>query len=361
MSYKWGTVFTVGFALFALAARGEELPYCRRVKAQAAADAALLEWPRLVLEGIRFPSSNRLDLGPTVGNNFQGRVGVVFSPLDLYRGRLVQKVGDADCAEHSSATRIEDQLAGIDDARRLSAFRAQAAYLEAHRAEWRALVAKAAKRFEARVITAVELHELRWLADSLERKLAQVHGEVRHLEVTAVPEADPSLGALADRYLVNATALDGAVEKLRATDAWTFKLSGGVIPLPGQPLDWYGLAEIGYSLGGVAHDRQQVLASLAHRDELETERRAIPARLAAVRQGGLARLAGATEELAVVESQLDTAAEAGRVLEGAEAEGADHARDTLAIERFSAEADRVFLRKLINELSSIVGANHGSS
>src|SRR5262245_33299074 len=115
-------MFTKGVVLLAVGAgsalpaiaRAEDSAYCRKVRAQAAADRSLLQWPRVFLEGIRFPTSSRLDLGPTVGNNYQGRVGLVFSPLDVYRGELVRRVGDADCADHEAAAHIDDALAALD-------------------------------------------------------------------------------------------------------------------------------------------------------------------------------------------------------------------------------------------------------
>src|SRR5262245_11800491 len=76
------------------ATAGIESPYCRKVRAQTVGDAALLKAPRSLLEGLRFPATSRLDLGPTVGNNLQARAGLVFSPLDYYRGTLVEHAGD---------------------------------------------------------------------------------------------------------------------------------------------------------------------------------------------------------------------------------------------------------------------------
>lgn len=351
---------SVGFAFWGSAARGDESPYCRRVRAQAAADATVLRAPRLFLEGIRFPSSNRLDLGPTVGNNFQGRVGLAFSPLDWLRGGLVREAGDADCAVHEVASQVEDLLPAFDEAVRAGALRSQATFLAAHRTEWQALVAQASRRFEARVITLIELHELRALGDALERKLVQVRSEADRLDSSGEAPVPASLAGLADRYLSGAAALDGTVSRLRGLDAWSFKVSGGVIPLPGQPLDWFGIAEVGYSLGGPFQAREQARAVAAHGDELRQGRRELPARLEKARRDILARIAGTKQELAVVEAQLAAAAETGRTLGGAEAAGIEQARDTLAIERLSIEADRVFLSRLLEGLVALSGDANGS-
>jgi hypothetical protein len=350
----------VGLVSVSGATRAEDSPYCRRVRAQAAADAMVMRSPRLFLEGIRFPSSNRLDLGPTVGNNFQGRVGLAFSPLDWLRGGLVREAADADCATHEAATRVEDLLPWIDDAVRAGALRSQAAFLDAHQGEWRALLARASKRFEARVITRVELHELRALADALDRKLVQARSEAARLDPGDAPPMPLSLAGLAEGYLGNAATLDGTVAKLRGLDAWSFKVSGGVIPLPGQPLDWFGIAEVAYSLGGPFEAREQARAVAAHGEELRQSRRELPAKLDRARRDIAARISGAKEELAVIDGQLAAASEASRALDAADTAGIDQARDTLAMERLSVESERVLLSGLLERLQILAGGANGS-
>jgi hypothetical protein len=360
MAWAFSTAISLGMAAGPAGATSvEDSPYCRKVRAQVAGDAALLKWPRAVLEGLRFPSGSRVDLGPTAGNNLQGRVGLAFSPLDLYRGTLMQRAGEADCQEHEAAVHLEEVLTQAVDAPRLLALRAQAMYLEAHRPEWRALVGKAAERFRIRVITLVELHELRRLADAVERKAEEARGEAERLEARgAVPPG--SLAALVETYVTRVGVLDTELARTRALDGWTFKVTGGVIPLPGQPIDWYGLAEISYSLGRGARDRAQDRYIQAHGDEVRQASYALPARWARVRREAEASLARARRELSVVEAELSEVDGTGRVLENAEAAGAAHARDTLALERLTTEADRVFLRVLVDALSSTLGGVGGS-
>ncbi len=340
--------------------QAQESPYCRRVRAQAGADAAVLRAPRLFLEGIRFPSSNRLDLGPTVGNNFQARFGLAFSPLDWLRGGLMSDAADADCALHETSSRVDDLLPSIDDGLRARALRGQAAYLTTHRAAWQALVQQASKRFEARLITRVELHQVRALADSLERKLVQVRNEARRLDNGDAVEPPASLRGMAGEYLAKAAALDESVAKLRGLDAWSFKVSGGIIPLPGQPVDWFGIAEVAYSLGGPIHSHEYARAVAAHGEELREGRRELPARLERARREVLARIAATKEELTVIEEQLAVAAEEGRALEDADAPGIDQAREALTMERFSVESEQAFLAALLERLLALTGSDNDS-
>src|SRR5262245_41274074 len=108
-------------ALLALVARradAEESAYCRKVEARAGSDASLLMWPRLMLQGIRFPRSPQIDLGPTVGSGLQARVAMSYSPLDLYKGTRVLRIGEADCKQHEASSDVQDILEhGLDEAR----------------------------------------------------------------------------------------------------------------------------------------------------------------------------------------------------------------------------------------------------
>jgi hypothetical protein len=46
---------------FPWAAAAQTSPYCRKVRARAAGDAALLMSPRIVVQGIRFPSNGQVE------------------------------------------------------------------------------------------------------------------------------------------------------------------------------------------------------------------------------------------------------------------------------------------------------------
>src|SRR5688572_28613470 len=82
----------------ALPAVAQDSPYCRQVRARAASEAGLLMTPRVLVQGIRFPrGAQQLDSGPTVGDGYQLRTGLAFSPLDFIKGQTLLRVGDADC------------------------------------------------------------------------------------------------------------------------------------------------------------------------------------------------------------------------------------------------------------------------
>jgi hypothetical protein len=345
----------------ALAPPASSSSYCRRVEARAAADAALLRAPHLIGEAIRFPTSSRIDLGPTVGDNFQVRAALSFSPVDVYRGSALERAGEADCRAHDAAERLRLGLEDLSDFGRLPALRAQAAYLDAHRGEWRALLAKGAEQLAARLVTAVEYHELRRLTARLERKSAAVEGELERLRVVGAPPGSPGeLDRLSRAYVAEADDAERAFAHLRAIDPWALKLTGGVIPpLGGQPADWFGLAELSYNLGGFWRDRADARAVEARADETRRARYELPARVDDVRRALRGQLAAAKRELAAVDAELTSSEIMRSSLEGSDAPNIAHARATLIVERLDAESDRVFLNALTGALGAAVGDEDG--
>jgi hypothetical protein len=343
----------------AVAAPASMSPYCRRIRARTEADAALLRAPRIIGEAIRFPTSSRIDLGPTVGNGFQLRAAVTFSALDFYRSTMLERAGDADCRAHDAAERVRIGLEDLPDLGRLPALRAQAAYLDAHRAEWRAVLAKASEQLAARLVTAVEYHELRRLTQALERKSADVEGEIDRLQAAAGAAATPQeLDALARAAIAEADASERADAQVRALDPWGFKITGGFIPPVGSsPTDWFGVAELSYSLGAMPwRTRADARAVEARAEEVRHARYELPARLDDLKRGLAGELSAAKRQLAVVEAELSSTETLRAALEGSDAPNVSNARATLIVERLDAESERVFLRALLGVLGASVGA-----
>ncbi|HXX69514.1 MAG TPA: hypothetical protein VEK07_20185 [Polyangiaceae bacterium] len=339
-------------------AAAQATPYCQRVRARAAADAALLMSPKIVLQGIRFPQNEQLDVGALAGSGYQVRAGMSFSPLDFYKGLGLLQVGEIDCAQHESSVAVSTLLTTRDDGARLQALRAQVAYLQAHRDSWRGLWAKAAERLADRVITLVEFNGLREQVESLEHKLAQAEGEANRLQAKAVPEPPrASLGDLAGRYAQQSTELEREVAHIRAYDAWQLELTGGIVPQ--APVDWYGLAELTFNLGAVLRSHYDERYVEARADEVAHAPYELVSQVERFRQEMSAAVAQARRDLEVVDHEIGVLASTGAVLEKSEAEGIAHARDTLTIERVSVESDSVFLRALIDALTPFVEDAHG--
>jgi hypothetical protein len=331
--------------------------YCRQVRARGDSDAALLVWPKVVVQGIRFPNSGA-DLTLAGGQQYQGRVGLDYSPVDLVKGLGVKDVAKADCAQHEVQASLEQLLAHADDAGKLPALRLEAAYLDGRRSEWQALVTKEEERFEARVVSLVEYDDVRTRAAELERKAVQVHGETDRLAARGVERPEASLAALESRYLARADAYEREVSHVRSIAAWDLKVRGGVVATE-QPVDWYGLVELSFNLGAFEHHAADNRYLEARRDERAHAHYEMASRL----HDFAAELAGiraqAHRELEVLDRQVTFLTSTRRALGGSEAPGTAHALAALTLDQISLESDQTYLRALIVELTAILDDHAG--
>jgi hypothetical protein len=362
----FGCVLIVALSAVALRAGAQSSPYCRKTLARAEGDAALLAWPRMVLEGIRFPDSGRVDIGATVGDNFQGRVAMSVSPLDMYRGARLTSAAEADCAQHESAERLRDLFVVGLSPQTIEALEAQAAFLESRRPEWRALLLRAEDRLRAGLIMLTDLHELRRFVAALERKLEEVKSQAEQLEAV-LPEGRPGLAAtpagldaLAKDYVQHSLELDDELGHVRSLDAWAFKLSAGAIPMPGQPVDWYGFVEVGYALGGFGRNAHETDYRAARRAELRQADYELPARARELTRLIAAEIAGATRQRDVIGAQLRTIESTRSMLETADVPQAEHTRSMLQTEAALLQSERVYFQTLIEALTRLRRRN-GSS
>jgi hypothetical protein len=334
-------------------AQAQDSAYCRKTRARARGDAALLIWPRIVAEAIRFPASGRVDIGLTVGDNIQARLAGVVAPLDIYRGARLGAVADADCARHESGEQLRELFAQGMNQEMLRAFRAQADYLQSRRSVWAEIQHRAHERLQAGLITVSELHELRRFVAALDRKLELVSSQASRLEVQTRAVEAAAWPALLDAYMQRSMRLEREMATLRSLDPWALKLSAGVIPLPGQPLDWYGFLEVGYSLGGIARGQHEAEYLEARRQELKAARYELPGRAQELRRSIDAEIDNAQRELRSLAVELGSIAATRAALEVADVPAAEHARAMLAAEEMFIEADRVFLRALVQALVSL--------
>jgi hypothetical protein len=314
--------------------------------------------PRIIAQGIRFPQNTVLDVGPTAGNGYQLRAALTVSPLDVYKGFNVMRVAEADCSQHEAAVVVQDVLTRAMDGARSAALRAQADYLRAHRDEWQALEAKASERLSGRVITVVEFNALRQAVDTLDQKLVEVEGEAAQLEAHAPPlPGDESLGDKAQRYFEESMRFERETTRIRNLDPWHFQVTGGVIPV--EPVDWYGVAEVSFSLAGLVRPGQEREYLAARADELTHARYEVLEQVKDLRAQAAAALTQARRDLELIEHDVAVIASTQSVLENSDAENIAHAKDTLAIEQLSNESVRVFLNKWIGALTSVLKDRHG--
>ncbi len=313
--------------------------------------------PRLFVQGIKFPGNGQLDVGVTAGSGYQMRTGLAFSPLDFYRGLDTLRVADADCEQHDTASAIQVLVVKGSLQARLSGLRAQAAYLTAHREEWRQLSDKAVTRLSERVITLVEFDSLRQDVDALEHKLVQAEGDANQLASISSRLPEEPLSTLARQYVERAMRFEEAQSDLRKLDAWQIQLTGGIVPI--APVDWYGVAEVSFNFGGLARYPQERRYLQARGDELRQASYEPESQLREFRAQATAALDEARHDLAIVERDVAVFASTRGILQKSEAASVAQSLDTLTVQQIAAEADGVYLRADITELASLLGETNG--
>jgi flagellar motility protein MotE (MotC chaperone) len=344
-------VVLVSFVLCQLArARADsELthPYCERVSARAHSDATLLWAPRLALQGLRYPSG--IDLGPATASGFQLRVGLSYSLIDPLRALRTYTAADADCAVEQARAALATAL---ESALELAAHRAQAHYLTAHQPEIDALIGRARTRLSQRLITVFELNQILEAAELLERKAARASGSAAQLEAAspAAPSAQDA-HALAAAFVQRRSEQEQSLSALRTLDAWNVRLQGGVIPVEGTKLDWYGWLELSYSLGGPFQYAAESRYRQARQEELRSDAQQLPAKLQRQARVLHAQTEQATMELRVVEKRLAHLQATLAELTLSDPSASSHARDALTLAQLSADSERVFLQKLLESLA----------
>lgn len=339
------------------AAHAQDSAYCRRVRAEAASEAARLMTPRLVLQGLRFPSGlSGLPLTGADGagsDPFQARAGLAFEPLELVKGVELLRAAEEDCEAQAARVELEGYAEHGEEAARLPALRAQVAFLREQEQRWKALVTTQEQAFAGHAITVFELNQVRHRALLLERRLAQATGEAERLAARGYRLPQAPVPVVADRWRRHALLLEGQRAGVRGLSAWNLRFTGGVVASSQAP-DWYGLAEFSVHLGAFAQDGFDRRALQARADELRTEQGGVERRATEVEAHLRLLAAQARQELSLVEEQLSSLGATRASLERAEAPNATWAAALLATDELLAEAERAYLAALVEALSTLL-------
>jgi hypothetical protein len=305
--------------------------------------------PHVVLQAVRFPQNGLINDGLTTGSGFQPRASLSLAPLDFYKGLGKMNVGAADCRRHEALVAIENLLGQGDDRARFSAIAAQVEFLRTRRDEWRALSDKALTRLAERVITLIEFDYMRQRIEIVERKLIQAEGEVGRLEARRLPAPKGSATVLTRDYVRGEEAFMRAQAHLRALEPWRVHVLGGVVPL--APVDWYGLVELSFNVGGLALSNRDVDARV---QELQKAPYEVGARVDRYRAQIAADVTEAKAELELVQRNLDVVTSTRQTLDKSNAANIAHSRDTLFVDQISLESDRIFLTTFIQSAGTLL-------
>jgi hypothetical protein len=347
-------LFGLGAALAVVAtsfaAHADDAAYCRKVRARAGAEAALLYAPTVQAQGIRFPRNGTTDSGVTTGTGYQFRAALSFSPLDFYKGFRVERTAEADCRQHDAFITLQEVLAEGADVGRLPALRRQAEALEASRPLCEAIAAKADERFAAHVASLLETSEAHARVTELARKREQVAGEIARLEARGLDSYQGMLSVLIDRADKETMAFEREASHVRSLDAWEVKLSGGIIPQD-QPVDYFALVQVGFNFGSFAHNAQESKYLDARLEELKKAKYELREQVRKYRQQIDIGLNQTKREIAIVEKQLAMLRTARAALEHSDAPGAANATALIDLDVATAEAEQAFLTTLVTQLS----------
>ncbi len=330
-------------------ARAQESPYCKKVRARASGDAALLFAPSAQMQGVKFPKNGAIDTASAVGNAYQFRAVLSWSPLDLYKGFRVQDVGDADCREHEVIVTTEEVLLHGADYARLPALRAQHQFLDGKRPFLATVRSKIDERMAAGVMTLMEAEDTRTKLRELDRKAEQLQGEVERLVARGVARDVPLLSSLVTEVSVRAHEHDRETSSVRKLDPWTVSLAGGIVPQY-DPVDFFGLVQIGYNFGGISRASNEQRYMDAHAEELRTARYELGGRVQRFREELRVTHAQAERELAVMERDASALTSARNVLAKSAATNAPFALDALELALIGIESERVYLTLFSTEL-----------
>jgi hypothetical protein len=339
-------------------ASADESAYCRKVRARASSDAALMFAPSVQAHGIKFPNNGTIDSGVTTGAGYQFRAVLTFSPLDFYRGFRVLRLGDADCEQHLAVEEAQNILEQGADFGRLPALRRQVAILDAKRSTWQALLAMNEERLAAHTISLADATEVRARVSDLELKRTRVAGEISKLEARGLESTRKGLATLAADVRAAAMRFEREASHVRALDAWDVRVTGGVIPQD-KPVDFFGMIQVGYNFGGFWRNAYESRYLDARAEELRGSRHELEDRLSRFRDAMRSAATQARGELAVVEHSLTTLGTARAALEKSDAPGAPHALTVVELELVSIESDREFLTALLEELTRLQEESHG--
>lgn len=338
-------------------AGAQETPYCAKVRARAAGDAALLIAPMVRAEGIKLPSA--LQKGGTIdptgaGAGYQFRAGLTVSPLDVYRGFKVVDLAEADCDQHNATNKAQELLQGAAFYGRLPALRKQQAFLDESRSRWEAIVSKAEARLEAKVTTLAEADDVRFRSTAIERSREMIVGEIGRFEASGI---DAKRAKLTDLVLDVESASARFEEKsshIRSLDTWEVHLTGGYVPAAfSQNSDYFGVVQVSYNLGGFWRNAAESRYKAARQEEVKTARYETVNQLRLFRGQMKATAGQAAREVAIVDRRLATLLASQKALLSTDAPGAAHALGLIELEIITAESDRVFLQTLIEELSHL--------
>jgi hypothetical protein len=312
--------------------------------------------PTVQAQGIKFPSNGALGTGVTAGDGYQFRAALSWSPLDFYKGFQVKSVGTADCQQHEVVVSVREVLTQAGDYGRLPALKKQVAYLDEAKTECDRISAKSEERVAAHVSSIHDSAEVRGRITHVMRSRERSQGEIDRLQARGVEAFRGSLTALVSAAERETMAFEKQASHVRSLDAWDFRVTGGVVPQV-QPVDYFGVVQIGFNFGAFSHNAQESRYLSARADELTKARYELRAQVEQFRAHIKSTAAQARRELTIVEKQSAMLAADKAAIESADSANAAQALALITLDSILVESERVYLTNLTAELARLENDN----
>ena len=331
--------------------------YCNKVRARAAADSSLLYAPIIQVQAIKFPSVNPIE--PTAArtsnmatdNGYQVRGLISWSPLDFYKGFQVQGLADADCKQHEAMINAMNLIGQAADLGKLPAYQKEVAYLNSKKMEWQNIVSVTEVRLKNNIIVLSDAMAVRQEALALDRKLAQMQGNVGQLSAKDQPEVSKNLNDLAHQVETASVVYENQVKHNRSLDSWTVGISGGIVPPQDSfGTEWFGVISVGFNFGAFTHNAYDSKYVTARTHELQTARYEVRDQLNKFKEQVAAAIAATQAEIEVIESEQNRLTTLRTVLQDSSATATPALIDSIDLERIDLDSDLTFLVEFKNQL-----------
>lgn len=331
--------------------------YCNKVHARAASDAALMFFPSVQAQFIKFPgtsaSMDLLTTGTTTPNGYQVRALMTWSPLDVYKGLSTQAVGEADCQQHRAMVDAMNVITSIADVGKLPALRKQVDYLRTNQTRWRSIVEATEQRLKANIITLDDSMRVREKALLLDRKLTEMQGQADTIAAKNLPETSKDIASLASSVVYASMTFEQKSNRVRSLDAWTTGVSFGLVPPVNgvSETEWLGVISVGFNFGAFSHNHEDDNYLEARKSELRNARYEMEDELRKFKDQIAATLSATIAETNVIELEKQRLTVIRNTVQKTEAAATPALLNAIDLEMMDLESDSIFLDEFRNQIS----------
>lgn len=339
---------------------------CRRIRALAESQSALLLFPSVWVEGLHVPQFG-VSGGATSGDGIVGgppwqlRTALSYSPLDTARGAVLLAAAESRCRQAEALTRARQALELGKDLGRLPAAEAEVRALVHARSRVAAWTARMDERVEAGLATEHDRQRVRREVARIEQRVDQLHSEIKQLRAAGHDDIDAtSLRDDLDAYERATMTLERQRSDIRRMMPFTVNVRAGVVPI--DNVDWFGQVTLGINLGALMLNGAEDAYLDARAEELTQHVGELRSRVDRLTESLKGALSGVEAEADRVQTQAETLAQQCALFERVETVEVDTLRVMTQLSLVFVSAQRARLRALTTYLSRLVeGVSQPSS